>query len=304
MKSVVLPKIQEPSRTSPSPKRALYEQDDLRRILARDVARRFKRITGKAVVVTPMWRNRTERKAAIRDWADHPVCRPYQHERACIRCRLAHLRQPLVDETHPVHHRCAFGHTCVFSPLVVDGHCLAYCKLALDESSAVDQYVELLDVLAENAGAHLTAKYVSLGNGIDNPQSHENRSPELPFDPGNDGWSDVVHRAFDLIDDQYADPDLTVACVARRLGMNRDYLSHLFRVQTGQRMSRRIFLRRMQQARTLLLTTNLQVRRIALASGFLNTDWFSHTFHELEGVTPSQFRRNARRHAASNTPSH
>ena len=61
-------------------------------------------------------------------------------------------------------------------------------------------------------------------------------------------------------------------------------------------MSREIFLRRMQHARSLLLTTNLQVRQIALASGFLNTDWFSHTFHVLEGVTPSQFRRKSRQH--------
>ncbi|MCB9854637.1 MAG: helix-turn-helix transcriptional regulator [Phycisphaerales bacterium] len=206
----------------------------------------------------------------------------------------------MTDDAHPVHHRCAFGHTCVFTPLSVDGQCVAYCKFALESDAAVDRYVELLDVLAENACSHLTEH----DNHCVIHPAPEHVKKDQSIDFSGDGWSEVVHRAVELIDEQFADPDLTVACVARRLCLNRDYLSHLFRVQTGQRMSRHIFLRRMQQARKLLMTTDFQVRQIALDSGFLNTDWFSHTFHELEGITPSQFRRNARRQNDTPAPRH
>ncbi|MCA9256147.1 MAG: helix-turn-helix transcriptional regulator, partial [Phycisphaerales bacterium] len=193
----------------------------------------------------------------------------------------------------PPYHRCAFGHTCVLMPLVVNGECVAHCKLALEDDAETNRYLELLDVLAENFSAHLTGQVSSPETPVTNPKHIDPDSHDPIVDPMDDGWTDPVHQALTLIDAEYANPDLTVATVARRLGLNRDYLSHLFRSQTGRRMSRQIFLRRMQQARSMLRSTSLQVRQIALASGFLNTDWFSHTFHELEGVTPSEYRRQS-----------
>jgi len=203
------------------------------------------------------------------------------------------MREANEESVQPPYHQCAFGHTCVLMPLMVNGECVAHCKLALEDDAETNRYLELLDVLAENFSAHLTGHVQSPDAPSRRPAHNDPDSHDPIVDPMNDGWTDPVHQALTLIDAEYANPDLTVATVARRLGLNRDYLSHLFRSQTGRRMSRQIFLRRMQQARSMLRSTSLQVRQIALASGFLNTDWFSHTFHELEGVTPSEYRRQA-----------
>lgn len=268
-------------------------------ILVRDVASRFKRITGEYVVITPAWNNLSERKNAVREWANHPDCRPNKKSRACMRCRLGHLRFLSQTASQATRHRCPFGRICAVTPLLIDGHCEAHCKLSLDvrtTDASIERYLELLEILAENVGAHMSHSVAAPISG-EEARGDMPRATSRAFDADTDSWSTTVEEAIHLVDSHFADPDLTVSTIARHMGLNRDYLSHLFRIQTGQRMSRRIFLRRMQHARELLRTTSLQVRQVALASGFLNTDWFSHTFHELEGITPSQYRRQSRGNA-------
>lgn len=268
----------------------------LQRAMARDVTLKFKRIAGLPVIVTPMWTNRDERKSAIRQWGYLPPCRDNRRQRACLRCRYQHLQVADATEPKTSCQHCPFGRVCVVAPLVIEGQVKAHGKLSLPPETAgrsVGRYVELLDVLMENAFAHASLGVAPLVD-VDRAGSGTRSGSIRQFDAADDGCSDVVHQALMIIDEHFENPDLTVTAVARRMGLNRDYLSHVFCVQTGERMSRRIFLRRMTRARELLSNTSMQVRQVAISSGFLNTDWFSHTFHELEGITPSQFRRKAR----------
>ena len=59
-------------------------------------------------------------------------------------------------------------------------------------------------------------------------------------------------------------------------------------------MSRYIAVRRVELAKTLLVTTDWQIKRIARETGHANPTWFSHVFGVHTGCTPGEHRRRAR----------
>jgi transcriptional regulator GlxA family with amidase domain len=103
-----------------------------------------------------------------------------------------------------------------------------------------------------------------------------------------------VCEALEYIEEHLSDPKLTIREIAHRLGFDPDYLSRLFNEQVGQRMGPFITARRMQRAKHLLASTTWQIKRVARESGYANPNWFSHVFHTHTGMTPCEYRRQAR----------
>ena len=52
-----------------------------------------------------------------------------------------------------------------------------------------------------------------------------------------------------------------------------------------------IIVKRLENAKMLLNTTNMTVESIAFASGFNNTSYFSRAFKEQYGVSPLSYRK-------------
>lgn len=102
----------------------------------------------------------------------------------------------------------------------------------------------------------------------------------------------LVRKAVRYIDRHLANAELTVEGVARHAGVNATYLGHLFSKHAGIRMSRYIAMRRVELAKSLLATTDWQVKRVAFATGHRNANWFTEVFRHFAGSTPSEFRRS------------
>lgn len=83
----------------------------------------------------------------------------------------------------------------------------------------------------------------------------------------------------------------TVAEYARRIGVSRDSLNEAVRRAIGisphQHMQRRL----MEEAKTLLVTTNIQVAEIGYKLGFSDAAYFTRFFRRHENLAPAQFRR-------------
>jgi AraC-like DNA-binding protein len=105
-----------------------------------------------------------------------------------------------------------------------------------------------------------------------------------------------VVKAVQYIKKNLSDPKLTVGRVARELEIHPHYLSHLFADQIGQRMSQFIADQRVEQAKTLLATTDWQIKRIAHETGHANPNWFCYIFRTLTGLTPGGYRAQSRGH--------
>ena len=113
-----------------------------------------------------------------------------------------------------------------------------------------------------------------------------------------------VFQAKCLVREQFADPELGVTQIAAALGCSRDYLSHLFHIETKERLTHYIQRIRIEGAILALETTALNVSEIAYASGFSDPAYFGRVFKQHKGVTPQEFRAqiDAHRNRPEATP--
>lgn len=87
------------------------------------------------------------------------------------------------------------------------------------------------------------------------------------------------------------DQSLSVNDVAAALFMNGDYLSRLFKSETGTSLKEYILQRKMEGARMLLITTQLPVSVIASRLGYDNFSYFSQVYRRCMGISPSDERK-------------
>lgn len=87
----------------------------------------------------------------------------------------------------------------------------------------------------------------------------------------------------------------TTAELAEKLNTSRRSLLRLFKATIGTSPSRYIEETKLDNAKTLLATSKMTLKQIAHEAGYSTASHFSSKFRQLTGLTPSAFRRRARR---------
>lgn len=100
-----------------------------------------------------------------------------------------------------------------------------------------------------------------------------------------------IQRAIAYMEEHYAE-DITVARLADVLHLSANYLSNLFKSETGMRIVEYMNRCRIQKAKQLLQDPAWKVYEVAEKTGFQETSYFCKVFKELEGKTVKEFRRN------------
>jgi two-component system response regulator YesN len=72
--------------------------------------------------------------------------------------------------------------------------------------------------------------------------------------------------------------------------LNADYLTRIFKKETGSTVKEYITSEKMKEAKRLLRTTQLPVSFIAAKLGYCNFSHFSYTFKKVMGYTPQEER--------------
>ena len=72
--------------------------------------------------------------------------------------------------------------------------------------------------------------------------------------------------------------------------MAPSYLSHIFKKETGQNLSKFIKAYRMERAKEMLETTHNKIVNISYAVGYPNVSYFCQSFREYFGVSPQKYR--------------
>jgi AraC-like DNA-binding protein len=159
-----------------------------------------------------------------------------------------------------------------------------------------EHHVELLDILVRD---FVSAEADFLSRLVRREQEAAESDTPLPPGPGTLPQGQAVHpqvlKAIDYIQEHLSDPKLTIARIAFALDIHPDYLGHLFAAQVGQRMGQFIIAKRVELAKTLLATTDWQIKRIAYETGYANPNWFCHVFIVHTGLTPGECRKESRR---------
>ena len=93
------------------------------------------------------------------------------------------------------------------------------------------------------------------------------------------------------INDNYRN-EISLTSAAQAMNMNSNYISQLFKKETGITFVHYITQKRLEDARELLTTTKKPLTDIALEVGFNDTFHFIKTFKKYVGMTPGQYRTN------------
>lgn len=102
---------------------------------------------------------------------------------------------------------------------------------------------------------------------------------------------ETICEVLDYID-QHLQDNLTLSSLSQLFGYNSTYFSKFFLRHTGFHFARYLLRRRVERARQLLLSTNLPLEQMAQQLGFYDASHFIRKFKEIEGVSPSRYRRN------------
>jgi YesN/AraC family two-component response regulator len=112
----------------------------------------------------------------------------------------------------------------------------------------------------------------------------------ITVDAGTDHSNSAIKEAIDYIN-KNIQKQITLKEVANTVHLNASYFSVLFKDHTRMTFSEFITRKRLQIAKTLLLTSNLQVEEISFQVGYQTAKYFIKIFKDYEGITPSKFRK-------------
>ena len=101
----------------------------------------------------------------------------------------------------------------------------------------------------------------------------------------------VPERARELIDQNLSDPMLGLYLLSERLRVSNAYLSSSFKSRFGVGVVQYINEARIENAKRLILSTDMSVKEIALAVGFSSDISFIRVFKKYEAKTPTELRR-------------
>lgn len=113
---------------------------------------------------------------------------------------------------------------------------------------------------------------------------------ELTQEPKEDSPVENVKR----IIAEHITAEISREELARQVYMSPDYLSRLFKKETGLSLSEYMIQKRISLAKQLLETTDLSIVEISQRTGFSYSSYFVRIFKKKAGVTPQQYRQEHR----------
>lgn len=112
-------------------------------------------------------------------------------------------------------------------------------------------------------------------------------------DSQGDNW--IAAKAISYMEQHYTQPDLSNQQIADHLGVSEVYFRRLFRQAFDVTPKQYILTLRIRKAEQLLSEALLQINQISQRCGFSSVYHFSRAFHQIVGVSPSQYRESSRR---------
>lgn len=101
----------------------------------------------------------------------------------------------------------------------------------------------------------------------------------------------ICEQAVRIIEEDYANQDLSVMMISEQIGVSPNYLSSLIRKTTGNSMVEILTKKRIDKAMELLQCTGMKIGEITELCGYKDQYYFSHCFKKLTGMSPNKYRR-------------
>jgi AraC family transcriptional regulator len=133
-----------------------------------------------------------------------------------------------------------------------------------------------LDQFSLVLGAHLLERYGRL------------QKPSRPSKGGLAPWQ--KRRASELLHENMHGR-IRLSDLARECGLSVSHFARSFKTSFGVSSHKWLIQHRIHHAKQLMIQTSMSLIDIAIQSGFNDQAAFTHTFHQLVGVSPGRWRR-------------
>ncbi|WP_105614613.1 helix-turn-helix domain-containing protein [Vallitalea okinawensis] len=99
-----------------------------------------------------------------------------------------------------------------------------------------------------------------------------------------------TQKMINYIETKYDDPLFSTEQMASHFNMSSASLCQVFKNSTGYKISDYVIELRINKAKNMLVTTDLQLKMIAEYVGYFNVSSFIRRFKKIEGITPGNYR--------------
>lgn len=120
--------------------------------------------------------------------------------------------------------------------------------------------------------------YLRRGIGIIHPNSSSNQ------------MSALVRTAIKITRQRYSDPAFSLVSLSDEIGITPNYLSSVFKMETGIRFKKYLNSYRIDQAKLLLGDSRYKIYEVANLVGIEDSRYFSQIFRTYTGLKPSDYR--------------
>ena len=107
---------------------------------------------------------------------------------------------------------------------------------------------------------------------------------------GHSGHSFYFRRVAEYVLNHMSEP-ITVDSLAHQFGVNRSYLSTIFKKECGESPAVYIKRKKIEEACRILRSSDKSISKISLALGFSSQSHFTRVFREQTGKTPLKYRK-------------
>ena len=170
-----------------------------------------------------------------------------------------------------------FSHELIIRPILDEDALFRILQRGIDLTMSADNALYFSGLLQQTLH-HLISRPAPMEKYLDDCKRRHN-----PL--GNE----YVRIVTSIIETSYRER-LSVNEMASRMGLNRSYLTTLFKEYTGRSIQEYLIEFRLQQSILRLQRTNYSVKQVALECGFNDSLYFSRLFKAHYGISPREYR--------------
>lgn len=104
----------------------------------------------------------------------------------------------------------------------------------------------------------------------------------------------LIDKIKRLMLQKIGDPNFSREDIANQVFLSPDYLTRIFKKETGMSLAEYFQQQRIENAKRLLTTTTMSVSKIAFESGYFNLSYFSTVFKKMTQCNPLEYRKQNR----------
>ncbi|MBR2421733.1 MAG: helix-turn-helix transcriptional regulator [Oscillospiraceae bacterium] len=95
--------------------------------------------------------------------------------------------------------------------------------------------------------------------------------------------------------DQHYKETITLDILAEKVSINKYYMAHVFKREYGVSPINYLIACRIREGKRLLAETDLSLSQISAVLGFSSSSYFSQSFRNAEGISPTEYRKTHQR---------